>query len=90
VAGLRIVGDVLEEEPPCQGVVVAGDVCYDRVMTERVLPFLTSASERGCEVLIGDPGRPYLPRDQLAAVAAFDVPETEGPGVRRSTVWRLP
>jgi predicted nicotinamide N-methyase len=90
VSGVRIVGDVLEQEPHCQGVVVAGDVCYDRVMTERVLPFLTSASERGCEVLIGDPGRPYFPRDRLAPLAAWDVPEAEGPGVRRSTVWRLP
>jgi predicted nicotinamide N-methyase len=40
-------------------------------------------------VLIGDPGRMYLPVDRLTALAAHDVPETEGPGLRRSTVWRL-
>jgi hypothetical protein len=31
----------------------------------------------------------YLPVERLTAVAAFDVPETGGPGIRRSTVWRL-
>jgi predicted nicotinamide N-methyase len=89
VTGIRVVGDLLGGEPPHDTVVLAGDVCYDREMTERVLPFLDRAREQGCDVLIGDPGRPYLPTDRLAAVAVFDVPETEGPGVRRSTVWRL-
>jgi predicted nicotinamide N-methyase len=89
VSGIQVVGDLLGGEPPRDTVVLAGDVCYDRVMTERVLPFLDAARERGCEVFVGDPGRPYLPTDRLAEVAVFDVPETEGPGVRRSTVWRL-
>jgi predicted nicotinamide N-methyase len=89
VTGIRVVGDLLGGGPPRDTVVLAGDVCYDREMTERVLPFLDRAREQGCDVLIGDPGRPYLPTDRLAAVAVFDVPETEGPGLRRSTVWRL-
>jgi predicted nicotinamide N-methyase len=90
VSGIRVVGDLLDGGPPSGTVVLAGDVCYDREMTERVLPFLGRARAAGCEVLLGDPGRPYLPTDRLQAVAVFDVPETEGPGVRRSTVWRLP
>jgi predicted nicotinamide N-methyase len=84
------VGDVLGADPPDVDVVLAGDVCYDRAMTERVLPFLDAARARGAEVLIGDPGRVYLPSDRLTAVARFDVPDTEGPLVRRTTVWRLP
>jgi predicted nicotinamide N-methyase len=84
------VGDVLGGEPPDVEVVLAGDVCYDRAMTERVLPFLDAARARGAEVLIGDPGRVYLPSERLTAVAEFDVPDTEGPLVRRTTVWRLP
>jgi predicted nicotinamide N-methyase len=90
VLRVRVVGDVLGGEPPDVDVVLAGDVCYDRAMTERVLPFLDRARTRGAEVLIGDPGRAYLPGDRLAAVATFDVPDTEGPQVRRATVWRLP
>jgi predicted nicotinamide N-methyase len=84
------VGDVLGAGPPAVDVVLAGDVCYDRAMTERVLPFLDAARASGAEVLIGDPGRVYLPAQRLTAAAAFDVPDTEGPQVRRTTVWRLP
>ncbi|SHG32111.1 class I SAM-dependent methyltransferase [Geodermatophilus nigrescens] len=90
VTGISVTGDVLDREPPAVDVVLAGDVCYDREMTERVLPFLDRARARGCEVLVGDPGRPYLPHERLEPVLALDVPETEGPGLRRTTVWRLP
>ncbi|RFU18930.1 class I SAM-dependent methyltransferase [Geodermatophilus marinus] len=90
VAGIEVVGDVLGGDPPEVDVVLAGDVCYDREMTERVLPFLDRARARGAEVYVGDPGRPYLPHARLVAVSTLDVPETEGPGVRRTTVWRLP
>jgi len=89
VPAITVVGDVLGGPVPAVDVVLAGDVCYDREMTERVLPFLDRARASGAEVLIGDPGRMYLPQDRLTAVAAHDVPETEGPGIRRSTVWRL-
>jgi predicted nicotinamide N-methyase len=89
VTGIQVVGDVLGGEPPPVAVVLAGDVCYDREMTERVLPFLERASGRGAEVLIGDPGRMYLPRARLTQLAAYDVPETEGGGTRRSTVWKF-
>src|ERR687893_645083 len=90
--GRRCGGDpaVLGRGPVGTDVVLAGDVCYDREMTERVLPFLDRARARGCEVYVGDPGRPYLPHDRLEPVAAYDIPETEGPGLRRTTVWRLP
>jgi predicted nicotinamide N-methyase len=91
VGPIFVVGDVLDEEPdPDVDVVLAGDVCYDRAMTERVLPFLGRAWLGGATVLLGNPGRPYLPREGLVPVAAFDVPGTEDPQVRRTTVWRLP
>jgi predicted nicotinamide N-methyase len=90
VTGIEPVGDLLGERPPTVDVVLAGDVCYDRTMTERVLPFLDAARAAGAEVLVGDPGRPYLPADRLVAVSLHEVPETEGPGTRRTTVWRLP
>ena len=90
VTGIGVVGDVLGEPPPPAGVVLAGDVCYDREMTARVLPYLAAARSAGCEVLLGDPGRPYLPTDRLVAVAAYDVPDGDGGPPRRTTVWRLP
>ncbi|WP_097183644.1 class I SAM-dependent methyltransferase [Blastococcus haudaquaticus] len=90
VAPIAVLGDVLGDEPPAVDVVLAGDVCYDRVMSERVLPWLEAARARGADVYLGDPGRPYVPVDRLERVATFDVPDTEGPQVRRTTVWRLP
>ncbi len=89
VGPFAVVGDLLDEEPPDVDVVLAGDVCYDRAMTARVLPFLGIAWLRGATVLLGDPGRRYLPREGLLAAAAYDVPDLDGP-VRRTTVWRLP
>jgi predicted nicotinamide N-methyase len=91
VGPVTVRGDLLDEEPdPGVDVVLAGDVCYDRTMTERVLPFLGRAWLGGAAVFLGDPGRPYLPKEGLVAVAEFDVPDTEGPLTRRTTVWRLP
>jgi predicted nicotinamide N-methyase len=89
VQGVTVVGDLLDGEPPDVSVVLAGDVCYDRVMTERVLPFLAAARERGADVLIGDPGRAYLPHDRLTPLAVVDVPDTEGSQLRSTTVWRM-
>jgi predicted nicotinamide N-methyase len=91
VRSVVVLGDLLDQEPdPAIDVVLAGDVCYDRAMTQRVLPFLGQAWLGGAAVFLGDPGRPYVPREGLVEVAAYDVPETEGPKVRRTTVWRLP
>ena len=90
VGPIRVVGDLLDGPAPIADVVLAGDVCYDREMTERVLPFLAAARATGAEVLLGDPGRPYLPTARLEPVSVHEVPETEGEGIRRTTVWRLP
>ena len=90
VSGIEVVGDVLGDDPPAVDVVLAGDVCYDREMTSRVLPFLGAAWLGGATVLLGDPGRAYVPKEGLLEEAAYDVPDADGGPVRRTTVWRLP
>jgi predicted nicotinamide N-methyase len=90
VTGIEVTGDVLGDEPPAVDVVLAGDVCYDREMTGRVLPFLWQAWTRGATVLLGDPGRKYLPGEGLVEVAGYDVTDVDEAQVRRATVWRLP
>jgi len=73
-------------------VVLAGDAFYDRDMAARLLPFLERASRAGATVLVGDPGRAYLPRDRFTQVAAYDVPVErviEDADVKPSTVWCL-
>jgi predicted nicotinamide N-methyase len=90
VAGIEVVGDVLDDELTGIDVVLAGDVCYDRDMTARVLPFLGAAWLGGASVYLGDPGRAYVPKEGLLEQAVYDVPDADGGPVRRTTVWRLP
>jgi predicted nicotinamide N-methyase len=68
--------DVLDEDAPDVDVILAGDCWYDASLAERVLPWLRRAHERGISVVIGDPGRRYLPTDQLRELAAYDVRTT--------------
>ena len=71
-------------------VVLAGDVFYDAAMAERVQPWLLAAHRRGARVLLGDPGRHYLPRALLTEVAAYDLATTrdlEGVLVKTTRVY---
>ncbi len=68
--------DLLAVEPPDVDVILAGDCCYEAALAERLLPWLQRARPRGIAVLLGDPGRRYLPRDALAELAAYDVRTT--------------
>jgi predicted nicotinamide N-methyase len=90
VPGIELAGDVLADELPDVEVVLAGDVCYDREMTARVLPFLGAAWLGGASVFLGDPGRAYVPSEGLVEQAVYDVVDADGGPARRTTVWRLP
>jgi predicted nicotinamide N-methyase len=84
-------GDVLQGEGTGAAVLLAGDLFYEKPMAERVLPFLMHAADRGTEVLVGDPGREYLPRPCFEALATYGVevpPGLEDRGVKVTTVWR--
>jgi predicted nicotinamide N-methyase len=73
-------------------IVLAGDVFYDRALAERVLPWFTELRRRGARVLIGDPGRAYLPRTGLSRLARYEVAVTralEDAEVKRTTVWEF-
>jgi predicted nicotinamide N-methyase len=84
--------DLLASDPPLVDVVLVGDACYERRMTVRVLGWLRAARERGARVLLGDPGRAYLPGDGLTRLAEYTVATTvdlEGVAVRRAAVYAL-
>ena len=68
--------DLLDEDPPVVDVILAGDTWYDAPFAERVLPWLRRAAEQGAHVLIGDPGRRYLPVDELRELARYEVRTT--------------
>jgi predicted nicotinamide N-methyase len=73
-------------------VVLAGDVSYERDMAQSVTDWLEALRTRGAAVLIGDPGRAYLARDRLEAIAEYRVPVTralEDCEIKRAQVWRF-
>ncbi len=72
--------------------VLAGDICYERSVAEAVTAWLKVLAARGATVLIGDPGRTYLPLGDLEEVATYQVPTTrelEDLEIKRSSVWRF-
>lgn len=73
-------------------VVLAGDTFYERGTSERVFAFLTARAAAGARVLIGDPGRTYLPKDRLVQLAEYQIPVTrqlEDSEIKRTAVWAL-
>jgi len=79
-------------QPTNADLVLVGDLFYDRNLAPRVLDWLTALDVQGKGVLIGDPGRTYLPRDRLVQIAAYDIPVTrllEDAELKRAAVWRL-
>jgi predicted nicotinamide N-methyase len=83
--------DLLDMNPP-EGVILAGDVFYSREMAGRVLPFLRRAASRGALVLVGDPGRAYLPTDRVVRQTSYEVPveeALESVPIRTTTIWQI-
>jgi len=68
-----ISGDIIGRDTHYD-VILAGDIAYERKMADTVTLWLEHLASRGTRVLIGDPGRTYLPRDRLHSLARYDVP----------------
>ena len=84
--------DVTVDAPPACDLLVCGDVFYEKPMAEKVLAWADRVRETGTLVLIGDPGRSYLPRERLELLAVFEVPVTralEDSEIKRTGVYRL-
>ena len=71
--------DLLDEPPPAVDVLLAADTWYEGPLAERVLPWLRAAAAGGSRVLVGDPGRKYLPpaaEAGLVTLATYSVRTT--------------
>ena len=56
------------------------------------IDFLAAHARRGAAVLIGGPGRSYLPRARLVRIADYRVPvtrELEDAEIKHTAVWAL-
>nr|WP_178121875.1 methyltransferase [Agrobacterium fabrum] len=85
--GFDLVGKPVEAD-----VLLAGDVFYDRAFADLLVPWFLALAEKGVSVLVGDPGRAYLPKERLRAEATYQVPVTralEDSEVKKTTVWRF-
>ena len=85
--------DLLDAPPPSDlDVILAGDICYERPLAERVERWLRRAHDAGVQVLVGDPGRTYLPHARLRPLAEYRVSTTrelEDQDVKRTAVYAL-
>jgi predicted nicotinamide N-methyase len=72
--------------------ILAGDIFYERDTAERAFAFLAARAADGATVLIGDPGRSYLPKDKLRKLTEYQVPVTrdlEDAEIKNTAVWVL-
>ena len=93
---IEVVTDDLLDRPasraPRYDVILVGDLFYERDTAARALAFLDRHAATGARVLVGDPGRTYLPKDRLKRLAEYSVPvtrELEDLDIKRTTVWAL-
>ena len=84
--------DVLHQPPPPADVILVGDLFYEKTLAARCLAWLRQAQGQGAKVFIGDPGRSYLPKEQLEKLAEYNVPVTrdlEDAEIKKTAVWQL-
>ncbi len=83
--------DPLDVPPPASDVVLAGDVFYEETMAGRMFDWLRLAARRGTRVLVGDPGRRYLPPglERLAVYRVRTSREIEDADAKESAVFTL-
>jgi predicted nicotinamide N-methyase len=88
-----MIEDLLDQPPPQVDVILAGDICYEKTVTARVMTWLEAARVAGITVLIGDPGRTYFPKSGLKKLAQYEVRTTrelEDFEIKRTGVWTFP
>lgn len=90
---IEVVGDVLAVgEELDVDVLLAGDVFYEQPMARHVERFCDEASGAGVDVVVGDPGREYLPRRRVTPLGRYEVTGTadlEGGATTTTTVYRF-
>jgi predicted nicotinamide N-methyase len=70
---LVVQDDLTKGPPPKVDVITVGDLFYDRELALRVAAFLDRCLVAGIEILVGDPGRAFLPYQRLRPLAEYQV-----------------
>lgn len=85
-------GDPLDRPPPDCDVLLVGDFFFDRETSPRAEAWCRAAAKAGVEVVVGDPGRKYLPKEGMEALGEYPVPsvtELEAQEFAVTRIWRM-
>ncbi len=80
-----IIGQHLETD-----VLLVGDLFYEREIAEPLYAWLKQCQQAGMTVLVGDPGRTYLPKNGLKELACYQIEvsrDLEDQDVKVTRVW---
>ena len=72
--------------------ILAGDIFYEQDTAARAFAFLADHARAGATILIGDPGRAFLPKAKLVRLADYRVPVTrdlEDAEIKHTAVWTI-
>lgn len=84
--------DQLAAPPRPFGVILVGDLFYERTLADKVIAFASAAKVAGASIFVGDPQRNYFPRGHFSALAEYSVPvtrELEDSEIKKTAVWTL-
>jgi len=91
VSLLTLQSDIIGQ-PLQADVLLVGDLFYEREIAEPLFAWLKQCQQAGTLVLIGDPGRTYLPREGLIELACYQIEvsrELEDQDIKVTRVWGL-
>ncbi len=89
---VAVTADDLLEKVIQAEIILVGDLFYEKGVASKCYAWLLAAQAQGSDVLIGDPGRSYLPKDKLVQVVNYSVPvsrDLEDMEIKKTSVWRL-
>ena len=87
-----VLADLLDGDAEGARVVLCADAFYEEDLAARILRFLHRARAGGARVLVGDPGRAFLPTAGFVPLASYEIPVTvalEGMTSKRATVYEV-
>ncbi len=82
-------GNLVGSDEPWD-VILAADVAYHQDQANPMMDWLEARAKAGTVVLIGDPGRSFLPLEKLRALATYDVPvppTLEDVAIKQTHIW---
>ena len=89
---IEVVSDDVIGRSGLADVLLIGDMCYERPLAKRIEDWMFAEARKGVPVLLGDPGRTYLPKQDLVRIAQYAVKTTrelEDTEIRNTSVWRV-